>query len=222
MGQFISLTASDGHSLSAYEAEPTGAPRGGVVVVQEIFGVNAHIRKLVDEFAAEGYRAMAPALFDRVERGVDLGYGESDVGKGFGLRKVVPFEEALRDVDASVKALRLAGRVGVVGYCWGGTIAWLAASRIGGISAVSAYYGGGIAQFANARPKCPVQLHFGEQDKHIPRTDVNMMRLAWPHVDVHTYSAGHGFNCDARDSYDAVSAALARQRTLELFNSTLG
>ena len=222
MGQFIKLIASDGHSLSAYDAEPKDSPRGGVVVVQEVFGVNRHIRKVADDFAAAGYRALAPALFDRVERGAELGYGEQELSRALTLRKGVTFEQALLDIAAAVEALRPAGRINVVGYCWGGTLAWLAATRIGKLAAVSSYYGGGIGQFINERPQCPVQLHFGERDQHIPLTEVDALRKAQPTAAVYTYAAEHGFNCDERPSYQAESAQLARERTLALFAKALG
>lgn len=222
MGEVIVLTAGDGHVLSAYKAEPPGLPRGGVVVVQEIFGVNQHIRDIADRFAAEGYRTLAPALFDRVAKNVELGYEEPDLGKAFALRRAVPFESALLDVGVAVTALESSGRVGLVGYCWGGTVGWLAAARVGGLSAVSAYYGGGIGQFANEHPHCPVQLHFAERDKHLPLTEVAALRTAQPSVEVYTYPAGHGFNCDARESYDPRAAKLARERTLALFSAKIG
>ena len=222
MGQFIKLIASDGHSLSAYETEPKDAPRGGVVVVQEVFGVNRHIRKVADDFAAAGYQVLAPALYDRVEPGVELGYGEQEFSRAMTLRKGVTFEQALLDIEAAVEALRPIGRVHVVGYCWGGTLAWLAAARIGTLAAVSSYYGGTIGKFAHERPKCPVQLHFGERDQHIPMTEVDAVREAQPTATVYTYPAEHGFNCDERPSYHAESAKLARERTLALFEKSTG
>lgn len=221
MGQFITLTAADGHSLSAYEARPRRTARGGVVVLQEIFGVNQHIRKVADGYAAAGYHVIAPSLFDRLERNVELLYGEQERGKAITLRKGITLEQTLLDVEAAVKAATRAGKVGVVGYCWGGTLAWLAAARIAGVAAVSSYYGGGIGQFAGESPKCPVQLHFGEKDQHIPLAEADKVSKAQPAAVVYIYPAEHGFNCDERPMYHAESAALARERTLSLFAKCL-
>lgn len=222
MGNVITLTAADGHTLSAYLAEPVGSPRAAIVVVQEIFGVNAHIRNVADRYASAGYAVIAPALFDRVERGVELGYDEAQLGRAFELRRGVSFDQALLDVEAAVNRVGAMGKVGIVGYCWGGTIAWLAAARVAGVAAVVAYYGGGMAQFAAEQARCPVQLHFGEKDKHIPMSDVDAMRHATPAPEVYTYAADHGFNCDARASYDAAAAQLARDRALKFFAQKLG
>jgi carboxymethylenebutenolidase len=221
VGEFLELSAGDGHKLSAYQAWPQGAPRGGLVVVQEIFGVNRHIRKVADDFAAAGFVALAPALYDRLERGVELGYGEHDFERARALRPQVTFEQALLDVEAAVEASRPAGRVCIVGYCWGGTLAWLAASRIDDLAAASCYYGG-IGRFATERPQCLVQLHFGERDQHIPMSEVETVRQAQPAASLYTYPAEHGFNCDERATYHAESARLARERTLALFEKALG
>ena len=217
MGRMIGLVAGDGHRLDAYEALPTGAGRGGIVVVQEIFGVNDHIRRVADGFAADGYHVVAPALFDRVRRDITLGYTEADIAEGRKIRAQVSFDHALADVAAAQAALRDRGRVGVVGYCWGGTVTWLAAARLDGFVAASSYYGGGIGQFASEHPRCATQCHFGEKDHAIPMQEVDAVRSANPDVQVYTYAAGHGFNCDARASYDAAAAALARERTLAFF-----
>jgi carboxymethylenebutenolidase len=222
MGQTIALSARDGHRLSAYEAQPAGKPRGGLVVVQEIFGVNGHIRGVADGYAADGYRVVAPALFDRVRPGIELGYTDADVADGRAIREKVSFDDALADVGAALAALRDAGNVGIVGYCWGGTVTWLAAARLPGFAAASSYYGGGIGKFATERPKCPTQCHFGEKDHAIPQDEVESVRRNHPEVEVYLYPAGHGFNCDARASYDAASAALARQRTLAHFRKHVG
>lgn len=217
----IDLTAADGHGLQAYEALPAGTPRGGIVVVQEIFGVNAHIRGVADGYAAEGYRVIAPALFDRVRPGIELGYTDADIAEGRKIRGQLTFDQALADVAAARKALG-DGKVGIVGYCWGGTVTWLAAARLPGFAAASSYYGGGIGQFAAEHPRCPTQCHFGEKDHAIPIDEVNAVRNANPAVGIYTYPAGHGFNCDARASFDAPSAKLARERTLAFFREHVG
>lgn len=222
MGQSIELSARDGHRLAAYEAQPAGKPRGGLVVVQEIFGVNSHIRRVADGYAADGYRVVAPALFDRVRPGIELGYTDADIAEGRAIRERVSFDDALADVSAALAALRDAGNIGIVGYCWGGTITWLAAARIEGFAAAASYYGGGIGKFASEKPRCPTQCHFGEKDHAIPRAEVESVRERQPEVEVYLYPAGHGFNCDARASYDAASAALARQRTLAHFRKHVG
>ena len=222
MGQTIELTAGDGHRLHAYEASPAGRARGAVVVVQEIFGVNAHIRSVADGYAASGYRVLAPALFDRVRPHVELGYADADIAEGRAIRGRLTFEQALADVDAARAALAESGNVGIVGYCWGGTVTWLAAARLSGFAAASSYYGGGIGQFASEHPRCPTQCHFGEKDHAIPQSEVDGVRRANPDVPIYTYPAGHGFSCDARASYDADSAALARRRTLEWFAEYVG
>jgi carboxymethylenebutenolidase len=217
----MELTAADGHRLQAYESVPSGAARGGVVVVQEIFGVNDHIRRVADGYAADGYRVIAPALFDRVRPGIELGYTDADIAEGRKLRGQLSFDQALADVEAARKALG-DGNIGIVGYCWGGTVAWLAAARIAGFAAAASYYGGGIGQFAAERPRCPTQCHFGEKDHAIPMSEVAAVRAANPGVEVYTYPAGHGFNCDARASFDAAAAKLARDRTLAFFRKHVG
>jgi carboxymethylenebutenolidase len=216
MGETITLTAEDGHKLAAYRAAPKGTPRGGLVVVQEIFGVNSHIKRVVDGFAADGYVALAPAIFDRVERDFAIGYKPEDIERGRAVRGKLPVEDAVKDVRAAVKSLaaeRL--KVGVVGYCFGGTLAWLAATRIGGVACAVGYYGGGIADTATEKPRCPVLLHWGETDQSIPPEHHARVRAAHPDLPMHVYPAGHGFNCDERASYHEPSARLARQRTLE-------
>ena len=215
------LVAADGHRLQAYEAVPVGAARGGVVVVQEIFGVNDHIRRVADGYAADGYRVIAPALFDRVRPGIELGYTDADIAEGRKIRGQLTFEQALADVEAARKALG-DGNIGIVGYCWGGTVTWLAAARLPGFAAAASYYGGGIGQFAVEHPRCPTQCHFGEKDHAIPLTEVAAVRDANPAVEVYTYPAGHGFNCDARASFDAAAAKLARERTLAFFRKHIG
>jgi len=217
------LRAADGHTFGVHEALPETEPRGGVVVIQEIFGVNAHIREVADGYAAQGYAALAPALFDRVKRDVELGYDADGMSQGRDLAfNGLSREDALHDLQAAVEEAGKYGRVGVVGYCYGGLMAWLSACRLDGIACVSAYYGGGIAGALDEPPKCPVIMHFGELDAHIPMTDVERIGQALPDVPVHTYHADHGFNCDHRGSFDADAAALARQRTLALFGEHIG
>ena len=223
MGETIHLTAEDGHRLSAYHAKPAGPPRGGLVVVQEIFGVNHHIRNVCDGFAADGYEVIAPALFDRVERGFESGYTQADIERGRMVRGKLQMDDVVADVRAAVKELGKSGRkVGVVGYCFGGTMAWLAATRIEGVAAAVGYYGGGIADTAEEQPKCPVMLHFGETDASIPKEHYEKVRRLHPNVPVHVYPAGHGFSCDERGSYHEPSARQARERTIEFFRKHVG
>ena len=222
MGQ-RQLRAADGHTFGLYENVPGDEPRGGVVVIQEIFGVNAHIREVVDSYAAEGYAALAPALFDRVERGVELGYDQAGMSRGRELAFAgLSRDDALRDLEACVEEAGKYGRVGVVGYCYGGLMTWLSACHVEGIACASAYYGGGIANELGQTPHCPMVMHFGELDAHIPLSDVNRIREALPNTPVHVYPADHGFNCDHRDSYHASSADTARRRTLRLFREHVG
>lgn len=222
MGTAIRLRASDGHELSAYRADPDGKPRGGVLVIQEIFGINPHVRAVCDDYAREGYAAIAPALFDRVERDVELGYVGEDMRKGVSIVMKLKPGEALQDLQAAADVLAESGKVGVVGYCYGGTMAWSSAARLERVAAASCYYGGHIARQLDTKPRVPTQAHFGEQDGSIPLADVEAVRKAHPEVEVFVYPAGHGFNCDARASYHAESAALAKQRTLELFRKHVG
>lgn len=219
----IELTAADGHKFAAYRADPPkGAkPRGAIVVIQEIFGVNSHMRRTTDGFAQDGYVAISPALFDRVERGVELGYGPDDVARGRDIRTKITWPQVLADMAATVKAARQFGKVGVVGYCWGGSVAWRAATQCA-IDASSGYYGGMVAEFAAEKPTCPVILHFGEKDAGIPLTHVDEVKKHHPDLPCYIYPADHGFNCDDRKQYDAAAAKLARQRTLELFRAHIG
>ncbi len=216
MGHVIELTTSDGHRMSAYQAGPEAASRG-LVVVQEIFGVNAHMRRVSDAFAAEGYAVIAPALFDRVERGVELGYEPPDVARGRELRAKVPEQGTLADIEAAAAALGARPR-GIVGYCWGGTVAWWGATRSQSFQAAVGWYGGGIAPTRNETPNCPVELHFGEQDASIPLKDVDAIRLAHPSIPIYVYAgAGHGFGCEDRGSYSETDAKAAQKRTLAFF-----
>jgi len=213
MGAVEKLRAADGFSLAAYRAKPTGQRKpGAVVILQEIFGVNQHIRNVTDEFAALGYEAIAPALFDRAQRDVDLGYDEASMKTGVDLRAKVALDDTLADVAAAAAAV--SGPVAVIGYCWGGSLAFLAATRLSGIACTVGYYGGMIAKHADEKPKVPVILHFGEQDHGIPMSDVAIVRQKRPDVEIHTYPAGHGFSCDERPSFDKASHDKALSRTL--------
>lgn len=222
MGVWIELKPEGADAISAWRADPAGKPRGGIVVVQEIFGVNAHIRAMADRFAAEGYLAIAPAIFDHVERGFDVGYDPQARTRGMAVAGKADFEQILRDVAAAIGVAKEGGKVGVVGYCLGGSVAWAAAARLSGLSAAVGYYGGRVIAMKDLEPRVPTLLHFGEKDANIPIAGVREVAAAHPDVPVHTYPAGHGFNCDQRESYDAPSAALAWTRTLEFFAKNLG
>ena len=229
MGQFVSLKAADGFSIPAYVAQPAGKPRGAIVVLQEIFGVNSHIRSVADRFAGEGYLAVAPATFERVKSGVDLGYTDADIKAGSELKSAVtalPGAGVLQDIQAAIDhaAQASGGKVGIVGFCYGGLLTWRAACLLKGLSAAVPYYGGGVTSEDEIarQPQCPVMAHFGDQDAHIPMAGVEAFRKAHPEVEVHVYPANHGFNCDQRGSYDEAAATLARERTLAFFAARLG
>jgi carboxymethylenebutenolidase len=213
MGDFTTLMARDGHEFQAYLAAPPGRPRGAVVVIQEIFGVNRHIRAVTDSFAAEGYTAIAPAFFDRIRRGIELGYGGPEVDEGRGYMQQLQPEQTLKDLAAAVTVVKHSGRIATVGYCWGGVQSYRAACELP-IAGAVVYYGN--PRDTSKAPRCPVLYHFGSADSSIPLTEVDRLRAAHPQGIFYVYEgAGHGFNCDLRPSYDAAAAALARQRTLE-------
>lgn len=217
------ITSSDGFELGVYQAAPEGTAIGAVVVIQEIFGVNVHIREVVDGYAEAGYFAIAPKIFDRVERDIELGYEQADMAQGISLAfEKLDRDLVLEDLQAAINTAAAHGKVGVVGYCFGGLLTWLSACECTGVSAASAYYGGGIAGELDRTAKCPVMMHFGELDAHIPLSDVDKVRSAQPQVDIFVYPADHGFNCNHRDSYDADAAKTAKSRTLEFFASHLG
>jgi carboxymethylenebutenolidase len=217
MSEFTTIMARDGHELRTWLAAPPGKPRGAVVVLQEIFGVNSHIRSVTDGYAAEGYVAIAPSLFDRVRKGIELKYEEADVREGFGYVQQLKEEQTLLDITAAIAVVKHAGPVGVVGFCWGGRMAYVSACELPLTCAV-AYYGGGIVQCLARKPNCPMMYHFGALDTHIPLTDVDKIKAARPEGIFHVYpGAGHGFNCDQRASYEPQAAALARERTLAFF-----
>ncbi len=223
MGEFITLRADDGHELDAYLAKASGTAKGQLVVFQEIFGVNGHIRNVCDRFAADGYTSLAPAMFDRAERKVDLGYTAETMEQGRDLRARIEWDDMIHDARAAVDYLRGGGALGVVGYCWGGSVAWLAACRIEGLSSAIGYYGGQIAMFNDEQPKCPTMLHFGEKDPFIPLDDVEKISAAHSDVAVHVYDgADHGFECDERGSYHEPSRNLARDRSLAFFADNMG
>ena len=222
MGTTIDLTAADGHRFAAYRAEPAGKPRGALVVIQEIFGVNSHIRGVADGYAADGYLAIAPALFDRSERGLDIGYSQPEIERGRAIMQKVSMDDALKDVAAAIENVAAAGKTGIVGYCWGGTVSWVAAAKLDGLACAVTYYGGGVAANVALQPKIPVMFHFGETDHAIPMDAVEKVRAAHSAQPFHIYPAGHGFNCDQRGSYHAESAKLARTRTLEFLRRHIG
>lgn len=228
MGEWLKLKASDGQELSAYKAEPEGTPRGGLVVIQEIFGVNPHIRSVVEGFAKDGYVAIAPALFDRIQPGVELKYEGEDQQKAFGLYQKLDPRTAILDVAAAFGEIKGQGAgTGVVGYCYGGLMSWLSATRGKQTGfepkAAVGYYAGGIGSVANEQPSCPVMLHFGAKDTHIGTDQIDAVRKAHPEVQIFVYEgAEHGFNCDARSSFNPEAAALARERTLAFFRQHIG
>jgi carboxymethylenebutenolidase len=222
MGQQIQLTAADGFRLSAYRADPPQAPRGGLVVIQEIFGVNAHIREVADQYASAGYLAIAPAMFDRAQRGIELAYDPPGINRGIELVNQLAPDQMLLDLRAAIDAAAAAGKVGAVGYCWGGSIAYFAAAHTRIAAAVS-YYGGRTLQFLNDKPKCPVMYHFAGLDKMIPDAMIDQIRAAHPAGIFHIYKeADHGFNCSHRASYEPASAALALERSLAFFREHVG
>jgi carboxymethylenebutenolidase len=221
---WIRLNAADGHALDAYWAQPA-APQGAIVVLQEIFGVNPHIRALCDRYCEQGYLAIAPALFDRVSRSQVLGYDARGIALGREIRGQLSDAQALLDVQAAVDwaAVQLGpqAKIAVMGFCWGGTLAWLAVTRLSGLRCAVAYYGTGIAAYVDETPKVPMLLHFGKQDAHIPAEHVDKIAQAWPELPLYRYEAGHGFNCDDRPAYHPSSAELAAARTHEFLKDHL-
>jgi len=214
LGQKVKLTTSDNHALGAYRADPSGTPKGGIVVIQEIFGVNHHIRAMCDRFAGIGYAAIAPQVFDRFARDFESGYSPDEIAHARSLIGNLNFDLMMKDIEASVGNLKSVGPIGIVGYCMGGTAAFLAACRVNGLSTAVAYYGGMIDKFADEKPKRPVQMHFGEKDEGIPLSTVEDIKEKQPQAEVYTYpGAPHGFACDERASFRQESADLAWQRT---------
>jgi carboxymethylenebutenolidase len=222
MSEYVKLRAADGHKLSAYVALPAGEPVASLVVIQEIFGVNAHIRSVADGYAKDGFLSVAPALFDRIEPGIELGYEGADRHTAISLMAKISPENAVADIQAAIEyAANATGKkAGVVGYCFGGTMAWLSATRLRP-AAVVGYYAGRIGDYAQEEPSCPVMLHFGNQDTHIPADEVEKVHAAHPEVEIYWYDAGHAFNCNMRASYNAAAAKEARGRSLEFFKKHL-
>jgi carboxymethylenebutenolidase len=227
MGQFTELQAADGQAIPAYVAQPKGTAKGGIVVIQEIFGVNAHIRAVADGYAEQGYLAVAPATFHRVKPNVELGYEADDMAAGMALKtatEALPSPGVMQDIQAAIRHAAQAGKVGIVGYCYGGLLTWRAACTLNGLSAAVPYYGGGVTtpdEIAR-KPKCPVLANFGDQDHWISLESVEAFKKAHPEVEVHVYHANHGFNCDHRASYNADAAKLARERALAFFARHVG
>lgn len=222
MGEHVNLNAADGHGFDAYVARPAGKPIAGLVVLQEAFGVNRHIRSVADDYANDGLLAIAPALYDRIQPGVELGYEGDEKQRGLTLARQSNPEDVLKDIAASIEYARqhTGGKVGVVGYCFGGTMAWLTATRLEPDVAIG-YYGGRIAHYATETPHCPVMLHFGQLDPHIPKEEVDKVQSAHPGVLIYWYDAGHGFNTGDRASYNDAAATLARRRSLEFLKKNL-
>jgi carboxymethylenebutenolidase len=222
MSEWIKLTASDGHELDAYQAQPEGNPIAGLVVIQEIFGVNGHIRSIVDGYAKDGFLVVAPALFDRVEKHVDIGYEGEDRKKAMSLYPKLNMENALKDINAALEYVRAkTEKTATIGYCFGGTASWLSATRLH-VDAAVGYYAGGIGHFSAETPTVPTMLHFGKLDTHIPKKDIDRLQELHPEVQVFWYdNADHGFNCDQRSSYQPEAARLARERSLHFLKSNL-
>ena len=216
MGKMIRLKAADGHELDAYLAEPKGQAKGGVVVVQEIFGVTNHIKRVADQYAAQGYKVVAPAMFDRIKRNITLEY--SEIQQGIEYMQQLKWPDTLADLEAAASEVRAAGSAAIVGYCWGGTVAHVAASDLDLDAAVS-YYGGGVAKMLDKKPRCPIMYHFGDQDASIPLPDIEKIKAANPKSPLFVYrGAGHGFNCDERGSYSALEAKVAFDRSVEFLD----
>ena len=219
MGEHIQITSGDGFEFGAYLARPSGQAKGGILVIQEIFGVNGHIREVADGYAQSGYLALAPKIFDRIDKGIELGYEEADMGRGIELAfQKLNMEQTLLDLQASISELKQEqDSVGVVGFCFGGLLTWLSACDLQGINAAVSYYGGGVVNHADKSAGCPVMMHFGELDAHIPMTDVEKVRTAQPNVQIFSYDADHGFNCNHRASFNQMASDQALARSLEFF-----
>lgn len=221
MGEQIRLRTEDGHELGAYRSSPAGQPRGGVVIVQEAFGVNGYVRSVADRYAAQGYLAVAPALFDRQSPGIELGYESDDIAAARKLRAALKWDEVMYDTAAAVTAAGAAGKVGIVGFCVGGSVAWLAAQRLP-VSAAVSYYGRDIVDFLSPPPRCPIMLHYAERDPHIALSDVEIVREAFPELPIYVFPGEHGFDCSSRASFQAESAQTAGARSLALMRKFVG
>jgi carboxymethylenebutenolidase len=216
LGKQFSLTAADAHKLGAYRADPAGKPKGALVVIQEIFGVNHHIRAVCDRLAQEGYVAVAPAMFDRFRPSFESGYTPEEIASARALMGNLNWDAAMKDVEAALADIKTTGPCGIMGFCFGGSVSFLAACRVNGLKAAICYYGGTIAKNADEKPKCPVQMHFGEKDAGIPLTDVETIKQKQPQAEVHVYKdAQHGFHCDERASFQKEASALAWKRSME-------
>lgn len=220
MGNFITLTASDGVDFLAFEAKPQGSAKGSLVLLQEIFGVNAHIQEVAQLYADAGYHVLAPSTMGRTQSNVNLGYTPEDAAKGAALKATIeglPNRPVMLDIQACINALLPNGKVGIFGFCWGGLLTWRSSVQLTGLSAAVAYYGGGVPKEADLIPKCPVIAHFADNDTHIPLDSVKTFEQAQPKVQVYLYEGQHGFNCDHRATYNEAAATLARSRTLAFF-----
>ena len=222
-GKMIRMKMADGAEIGVYHVEPQGERRGGLVLIQEIFGVTDHIRECCDSYAAEGYEVLGPALYDREAPGLEASYSPEDIQKCIKIaRELHPLDLSLADTQTCIDALKNKGPVFITGYCYGGSISWLAACRLTGLAAASGFYGSLVPATASEQPKCPVILHFGEHDHGIPMEGVEKVKAAHPEVPVYVYDAGHGFNSDRRADYNDAAAKLAKQRTLQLFRANGG
>lgn len=222
-GKLIAMTMRDGADIGVYHVEPAGVRRGGLVLIQEIFGVTDHIKEQCDRFAAEGYEVLAPALFDREVPNFQASYSPEDIQRSVRIaREQHPFEQSIADTQVCIDALKDKGPVFITGYCYGGSVSWVAACRCDGLAAASCYYGSLIPKFAEETPKCPTIAHFGRHDKGIPMDGVEKVQRLHPGLDIYVYDVGHGFNSDRRTDYDAESAQLAWERTLALFRASAG
>lgn len=222
MGNTLELTASDGHKFGVYRSEPLGKIRGAIVVVQEIFGVNSHIRSVADGFAAEGFLSIAPAFYDRAKRGYETGYSQDDIQAGIEVMNKLDWNNTMKDVQAAVDSLKTSQKVAIVGYCWGGTVAWVSAARVKGLACAIPYYGGGIPNFIDEKPRCPVMFQFGEQDQNPNLEQAKKIAAAHPTAISNFYPAGHGFNCDQRASFNADASHNARVKALEFLAKHVG
>ena len=221
LGTTIKLKAKDGKELSAYRADPSGTSKGGIVVIQEIFGLNRHIRDVADRIAKEGYTALAPALFDRLKPGIELGYDQKDLQEGLGYMQQIGNEVPLMDIQAAADELRRLGKVGCVGFCWGGQLAWMASKNVT-LDAAVGYYGVAVHQTLQPAPKCPALLHFADNDAFVPKEAAGQVRKAYPNMEIYSYPANHGFNCGLRPDYHEPSAKQAWSRTMAFFKKNVG
>ena len=214
MNELIEITAKDNHRFSAYISQPSGKPKAGIVIIQEIFGVNAHIKEVTDLYASKGYLCIAPSLFDRIEKNVTLDYDKNGISKGRNLKELCD-KDALKDIEASISVVSSAGKVAVIGYCWGGSLSWRIGCEASNLSASICYYGGDIPKLKDLEPKCKVLTHFGELDKGIPINDVKIFEKTQSDVLTYIYPADHGFNCDHRSQYNKTCANISLERTLK-------